>query len=103
MNVVIAGADPNGISDAVDAEGHTVTVAEVANRPGLEEAGIHEASVFLLTDMDQATAIPVAKDLNEALRVVVYDERSLPEFASRQTDLVVDPNLLGPDAVAEEL
>ncbi|GGK70362.1 DUF7126 family protein [Haloarcula sebkhae] len=103
MNVVLVGSDPNGLTDALEAEEHTVTVADVGNRPGLEEAGIHEADVYLLTEMSQATSIAVAKDLNPDLRVVVYAEGSLPDFASRQTDLVVDPGLLGSDAVAEEL
>jgi len=103
LAVVIAGPDEAEIGDAVKAEGHTVTKAPVGNRPGLEEAGIHEADVYLLTDLEQGTSIAVAKDLNPDVRVVVYAEGSLPDFASRQTDLVVDPNLLGPEAVAEEL
>jgi len=103
MNVVLVGSDPNGLTDALESEGHTVTVADVGNRPGLEEAGIHEADVYLLTEMSQATSIAVAKDLNPDLRVVVYAEGSLPDFASRQTDLVVDPDLLDAEAVAEEL
>ena len=103
LQVTIAGPDDDAMADAVASEGHDVSVAPIGNRPGLEEAGIHEADVYLLTDLDQATSIAVAKDLNDAVRVVVYAEGSLPDFASRQTDLVVDPNLLGPDAVAEEL
>ncbi|PSP94518.1 CTP synthetase [Halobacteriales archaeon QS_4_62_28] len=103
MNVVIAGPDETGIAAAVDTAGHTVSKALIGNRPGLEEAGIHEADVFLLTDFEQATAIAVAKDLNPEVRVVAYAEGSLPDFASRQTDLVVDPQLLDPAAVAEEL
>ncbi|MBV0925079.1 NAD-binding protein [Halomicroarcula limicola] len=103
MQVVIVGSDPDGIADALEAEGHTVAVADVGNRPGLEEAGVHDADVYLLTEMAQATSIAVAKDLNPDLRIVVYAEGSLPDFASRQADLVVDPNLLGPEAVAEEL
>ncbi|MBX0295094.1 DUF7126 family protein [Haloarcula nitratireducens] len=103
MQVVLVGSDPDGITDALESEGHTVTVADVGNRPGLEEAGVHDADVYLLTEMAQATSIAVAKDLNPDLRIVVYAEGSLPDFASRQADLVVDPNLLGPEAVAEEL
>ncbi len=103
MQVVIAGPDEGAIADAVDAEGHDVSVASIGNRPALEEAGVHDADVYLLTDMEQATSIAVAKDLNDDLRVVVYAEGSLPDFASRQADLVVDPNLLPPEAVAEEL
>lgn len=103
MRVTLVGTDPDGIADALEAEDHEVTVADVGNRPGLEEAGVHDADVYLLTEMAQATSIVVAKDLNPDLRVVVYAEGSLPDFASRQTDLVVDPNLLPPEAVAEEL
>ncbi|MFB6222250.1 MAG: NAD-binding protein [Haloarcula sp.] len=103
MEIVLVGADPNGLTDALEAEGYTVTVADVGNRPGLEDAGIHDADVYLLTEMEQATSIVVAKDLNPDLRTVVYAKGSLPDFASRQTDLVVDPDLLGADAVAEEL
>ena len=103
MNVVVVGSDPERIIDALETEGHSATVADVGNRPGLEEAGVLDAEVYLLTEMAQATSIAVAKDLNPDLRVVVYAAGSLPDFASRQTDLVVDPELLGPDAVAEEL
>jgi hypothetical protein len=103
MQVVIAGPDETDIAAALEAEGHTVTNASLGNRPGLEEAGLHDADVYLLTDLEQATSIAVAKDLNPEVRVVVYAEGSLPDFASRQTDLVVDPQLLGPAAVAEEL
>ncbi|WP_225335032.1 DUF7126 family protein [Halomicrobium urmianum] len=103
MKVVVSGSDTDRIADAIADEGHEVTTAPLGNRPGLEEAGIHEADVYVLTDMDQATSIAVAKDINGDLRVVVYAEGSLPDFASRQADLRVDPDLLGPEAVAEEL
>jgi len=103
MEVIVVGDDPERMREALEAEGHTATVADIGNRPGLEEAGVLDAEVYLLTEMAQATSIVVAKDLNPDLRIVVYAEGSLPDFASRQTDLVVDPNLLGPDAVAEEL
>lgn len=103
MNVVIAGPDDAAIADAVREEGHEVTVAPVGNRPGLEEAAIHEADVYLLTDMDQATSIAVAKDLAPDVRVIVYAEGSLPDFATRQADVVVDPALLEPETVAAEL
>lgn len=100
---VVSGGDESAIAAAVRAEGHEVTVAPIGNRPGLEEAGIHDADVYLLTDMDQATSIAVAKDLNPEIRVVVYAPGSLPDFATRQADLVVDPALLDPGAVAAEL
>ncbi|WP_302081478.1 DUF7126 family protein [Salinibaculum rarum] len=103
MNVIVAGTDDHDIAAAIESEGHSVSRVDIANRPALEEAGTHDASVLVLTEVEQATAIAVAKDLNEDLKVVFYSEGSLPDFASRQADMLVDPALLDADAVAEEL
>lgn len=103
MKAVVAGSDTHDISAALAAAGVDVTTVDVANRPGLEEAGIHEAGLYVLTEARQATSISVAKDLENDLHVVVYAEESLPDFARGQADLVIDPALLGPAAVAEEL
>jgi len=100
---VVVGPDPNDIGEALEAEGFSVTQTAIGNRPGLEEAGITAADVVVLTDIDQATTIPVAHDLNPDIRVVIYAEGSIPEFAARQTDLLVDPELLDAAAVAAEL
>lgn len=102
MNVIVAGTDDD-IAGAIEAAGHSVSRVDVANRPALEEAGALEADVYVLTETEQATSIPVAKDLNGDLKVVVYAGGSLPDFVTRQTDLMVDPALLDPDAVAAEL
>jgi hypothetical protein len=103
MEVIVAGPDDHGIGAAVEREGHAVSAVDIANRPALEEAGIHGAGTLVLTEVKQATAIPVARDLNEEVHVVVYAEGSLPDFARGQADLVVDPALLDPAMVAEEL
>jgi Trk K+ transport system NAD-binding subunit len=103
MKVIVAGTDDHDIATAIADEGHTVERVDVANRPALEEAGIHEIDAFVLTEVEQATSISVARDLNETPRVVVYADGSLPDFARGQADLVVDPELLDPSAVAEEL
>jgi hypothetical protein len=101
---VFAGPDEAGLADALAAEDVAVThVDGIASRPALEEAGIVDADLFVLTDVGQATAIPIARDLAEDLRVVVYTGDSLPEFASAMEVLKVDPALLDPAAVAEEL
>lgn len=101
---IIAGPDADGLGDALEAEGFAVTRATgTANRPALEEAGIVEADLLVLTDVGLATSIAVAKDLNPEVRVVVYVDDSLPEFAKGQADLLVDPKLLDAETVAEEL
>ncbi|NEU55797.1 CTP synthetase [Halorussus sp. MSC15.2] len=104
MKAILVGPDEDGLGDALEAEGVELTRIEtVANRPALEEAGITDADTLVLTETEGATAIPVAKDLNEGVQVVVYTDDDLPDFARGQADLIVDPALLSAEAVAEEL
>lgn len=103
MKAVLVGADTHDLRRALSAEGVEVASVDVGNRPGLEAAGLGDADAYLLTEASQATSISVAKDLAPNIRVIVYAEESLPDFARRQADLLVDPNLLDPATVAEEL
>ncbi|SNZ18129.1 hypothetical protein SAMN06269185_3257 [Natronoarchaeum philippinense] len=104
MKAILVGPDADDLAEHLGDNGVDVAPIDgVATRPKLEEAGVHDADLFVLTDVGQATAIPIVKDLNDDVRVVVYDRNSLPEFVSGQADLAVDPALLGPEAVAEEL
>ncbi|MFC7226573.1 CTP synthetase [Salinirubellus salinus] len=101
---VVAGPDEDGLGDALEVGGATVNRAGgTAARPQLEEAGIVDADLFVLTDARLATSIPVAKDLNPDVRVVVYARDTVPEFARGQAGHIVDPRLLDAETVAEEL
>jgi Trk K+ transport system NAD-binding subunit len=102
--VVIAGDDPDGLGPALSGHGaHVSRAAGTANRPALENAGIVDADVLVVTDAGLATSVPIAVDLNPDLRVVVYTRESVPEFVRGQAGHIVDPELLGPEAVAEEI
>ncbi|MFB6281583.1 MAG: CTP synthetase [Haloferacaceae archaeon] len=104
MIVVVVGPDEEGLGAALADRGVEVRrVAGVPTAEGLSSAGIGLADLYLLTDVEEASSIPVAREHNADVRVVVYADGSLPEFARRQADLAVDPALLGPGAVAEEL
>ncbi len=104
VQAIIAGPDVNGIGDALAAEGASITrIQDVVSTATLESAGIENASILVFTDVSEATGIPVAKELNADVRIVVYADESLPEFARGQADLAVDPALLAPAIVAEEL
>lgn len=102
VDVIIVGSDPYEIGAAVEAAGLTAVTVDVGNRSALEENGIHEAETFVLTEVEQATSIAVAKDLNPELKVVVYGDGSLPDFARGQADLLLDPSLFDPEDVAAE-
>ena len=103
-DVVVAGGDPDVLAAALEARGATVSFADgTANRPALEEAGIVDADVLVVTDAGLATSVSIAKDLNPDLRVVVYTRDSVPEFVKGQAGHIVDPELLSAAAVAEEI
>ncbi|WP_459193775.1 DUF7126 family protein [Halosimplex sp. J119] len=104
MNAVFAGSDTEGLADELRERGATVAVVDgVADRPALEDAGVHDADLFVLTDVGQATSIVVARDLNPDVRVVTYTDDSLPEFVSGQQVLGMDPALFDVETVADEL
>ena len=103
MTVIVAGEDQYEIADAIEAEGFDVARVDIGNRPALEDAGIVDATAYVLTEVQQATSISVAKDLNPDLKVVVYADGSVPDFARGQADLILDPNLFDPADVAAEL
>ncbi|WP_435099886.1 DUF7126 family protein [Halarchaeum sp. P4] len=103
MNVIIVGPD-RGLGAALDARGADVTRLEgAASGDRLREAGIESADLLVVTDVGEATAIPVALELNEGLKTVVYAADSVPEFVRGNLDLAVHPDVLPVEAVAEEL
>jgi hypothetical protein len=75
--VVVAGTDDYDIADAIASEDYEIERVDVAKRPALEEAGLLDAAVYVLTEVAQATSIPVARELNPDLRIVVYADGSL--------------------------
>lgn len=101
---IVAGPDDGGIADALEAEGVAVTRLDgIVTRPRLEEAGVLEIDLFVLTDVRQATSIPIANDLNDDLRTVTYARDTIPEFVRGQLDLAIDPRIADATMVAEEL
>jgi len=104
VRAVLAGPDDHGLADALEGQGFEVRrVDGLASRDSLDEAGIDGAALLVLTDADDASAIPVARESHPDIRIVAYADDSLPEFARPQVDLAVDPALLPADVVAEEL
>lgn len=103
-HAVVIGSDPDGLGEALEERGVTVARATgTADRDSLVEAGIEETDALVVTDVGLATSIPVARELNESFRVVVYSRDSIPEFARTSAGLMVDPDLMDVDTVAEEL
>ncbi|ELZ26047.1 DUF7126 family protein [Natrinema limicola] len=101
---IVAGPDDDGIGAALEAAGVDVTRLDgVITRPQLEEAGIVAAELYVLTDVGQATTIPIACDLNDELRTVVYARDTIPEFIKGQLDIAIDPQLMDASVVADEL
>lgn len=101
---VVAGPDERGLGEELAALGVEIRRIEgIVTAETLTEAGIEAADYFVLTDVDEATGIPIAKELNPDVFAVTYAERSLPEFVAGVADLAIDPDLLDPAMVAAEL
>lgn len=103
MYVVFVGPDRD-LGSALEARGAELARVEgVATGHALRAAGVQDAALLVLTDVGEATAVPVARELNPSLRIVVYTPNALPEFVRGQVDLVVSPGVLSAAVVAEEL
>lgn len=103
MKAIIVGPDRD-LEAALDAEGVETTRLEgIASGQALADAGVEDADLLVITDAGEATAIPVARELNADLKTVAYTPESMPEFVKGMLDFAIDPALLDPDAVAEEL
>ncbi|MFB6072080.1 MAG: CTP synthetase [Halobacterium sp.] len=103
MKVIVVGPD-RSIVDALEAEGAEVTSIDgVASGERLEAAGVADADVLVVTDVGEATGIPVATELNPDLKTVAFTTDSVPEFVKGVLDLAVDPDLLDAETVAEEI
>ena len=103
MNAIVVGPD-RGIAAALKAEDVEVTRIEgVASGEKLTDAGIEDADLLVVTDAGEATAVPVALELNEGLKTVAYTPDSMPEFVKAMLDFAIDPAALSADVVAEEL
>jgi hypothetical protein len=101
---VVVGVDEHGLGDALRSRGVSVTeLPGPTTREQLREAGVVGADLLVVTEATLATAIPVARELAEGIRVVVYAGDTVPEFVRGQPALIVDPALMGADTVAEEL
>ncbi|WP_277555212.1 DUF7126 family protein [Halobaculum limi] len=103
-SAIVAGPDTEGLGTELESLDVPVTRIDGPVTGGrLDDAGIEETSLFVLTDLEEATGIAVAKERNPDVRAVVYSTDSLPEYAKGQADLAVDPDLLTADVVADEL
>lgn len=103
IRAIIAGPDRGIESELTRNDVETVRLNGLATGAALDEAAIETAVFLFITDVDEATAVSVAKDRNPDVRVVFYTPDSVPEFVRGQLDLAVDPALLDPDVVVEEL
>jgi len=102
--VIIAGPDEHGIGEEVMAlETPVRRIDDVVSTATLTAVDVDTAAYLVLTDAEEATGIPVAKELNPDLTVVTYTDASLPAFVAGVADLAVDPALIGPAVVADEL
>jgi len=101
---VVAGPDEHGLGEELEALGVEIRRIEgLVTAEALSDAGISEADYFVLTDVEEATGIPIAKELHPDVLAVTYADRSLPQFVASVADIAIDPALMNAATVAEEL
>ena len=104
MHVIIIGPDDAGLGAAFrDRSASVKHIAEFASQRTLRAAGVADAAVLVLTDVAQATAIPVARECAPDITVLVYSDSSLPEFAAPLADYIIDPAAIPPSVVVDEI
>lgn len=102
--VVVGGRDASGFGERLEEAGATVRrITGPITTSALEEAGIAAADLLVLTDVSEATAIPIARERNGALRIVVLDDASVPDFAAHQADLVLSPGQVDEAIIVDAL
>lgn len=103
MRVIIVGPD-QGLEEAFRAVGvETTRIAGIGTAAALAEAGVEHASCVVVTDVNEATVIPIAREANPGIRAVIYSESTMPEFVRPQVDFAVTPRVFEPSVLAEEL
>lgn len=103
MSKALLVGPENGIGDALEAEGMVVVrIDGTGTRPDLEDAGIADGDLLVVTDVGLTTTIPIAKELAD-VKVLVYSSDSVPEFVRGKQALIIDPALIDAATVAEEL
>lgn len=104
MKAIVVGSVAESVVAAFEAAGiETAVIDGQGTGSSLRSAGLEDADLLVVTDVAEATAIPIAKDSRPDIRVVIYSEDSMPEFVRGQVDLAISPSLLEPEVVAEEL
>ncbi|MFW6449173.1 MAG: DUF7126 family protein [Halobacteriota archaeon] len=103
-DVLLVGTDPGGLVADLEAAGLRVAHLDgTPIGPDLDEVGIAEAAVLLLTDAGQASIVPVARERNPTIAIVLYADQGFPDFASAQADLAVDRALIDVDELVDAL
>lgn len=101
-DIILLGSDPFDLGLRLEAASFEVSKLDgYPTGVDLETVGITDALVLLVTDVKLASLIPVAREQNETIQVVLYTDDRLPPFASAQADLAVDPELVDPDEFVE--
>ncbi len=102
--IIIAGPDSTDLGSTLTEEGATIaSVPAPVTVAALEAAGLSEADLFVLTEHEEATAIPIVRERRPTIPIVVYTADGVPDFASHLADLIISPNAMDQPVVIEEL
>lgn len=103
-HIILAGPDEKQLGDVIESAGGTVTrLTGPLTKQRLTQAGIEDTDILVLTDVREATAIVLTREVAPEVKIVVYATETIPDFASHLADFRIDPNALDQGMVVEEL
>ena len=103
MYAILVGPDRELETALRDQGVETTRLEEPATGESLDDARVADADLLVVTDVAEATAVPIAREANPDVRIVIYAPETMPEFVRGQVDLAVAPGVLSPDVIAAEL
>ena len=102
--IIVAGTDNTELGDTLEAAGGTVRrMGRPLTKQRLIDTGVEDADIFVLTEVREATALALVRELTSSVRIVVYSAESIPDFASHLADVRIDPEVLDQGIIIEEL
>ena len=101
---IITGPDPYDVAEELEKSGIAVQhISGLVTATELEAAGVETAAYLIVTDPTEATGIPLAREQNDSISVIVYALDSVPDFARHLADLILDPSLIPVDDLVEKI
>ena len=99
MTKVITLNSPDTATELRNRDAEVIQI-DAVGRDALSEAGVEDASAFVVTGSEFSTQIPVARNLNPELEVVLISDDA-PDYVRGAVDLILSREIADSSKVAD--